>query len=161
MSNVTLVSKLSLKALKAQPAKNSIEPGKPRDIAHIYGRTNKCETVTSNFGDSTRFSGAFEGVNLATGERFKSSRTFLPNIVEDLLAEAVSGLDEGAFLDFAFVIGVEHSEKGSMGYAYTVRPLVDLKESDELSALRDVSANELRALPAPAAAEAPAKKAKK
>lgn len=149
MSNAKIVSKLSLKALNAQPGKNSVKEGEAYDIAHLYGRTNKCETISTNYGDSTRFSGAFEGVNLKTQERAKSSRVFMPSVVEDLLAEAVAGLDEGALLDFAFVIGVEYSEKGSMGYAYTVRPLIELKESDELSVLRGVSDAELKALPAP------------
>lgn len=156
--STTIVSKLSLKSLKAQPAKNALAPGETRDVAMIYGRTNKCEIVPTGFGDSTRFSGSFEGVNLATGEKQKSARAFLPGIVEDLLAEAVAGLDEGAFVDFGFIVGVQHSEKGNMGYAYTVRPVVELKESDELGHLRNLAENELRALPAPEAKPAKGKK---
>lgn len=151
MSEVKLVSKLSLKSLKAQPPKNSLKEGEAHDIAVIYGIAGKAEAVQTSFGDSTRFVGDFKGKNLATGEVQRSTKTFLPGIVEEMLAQAVEE-HEGANVEFGFVIGVEFSEKGSMGYAYTVRPVTAVKESDALKHLEDSVEAKLKALPAPAPA---------
>lgn len=149
MSNeAKILPKLSLKGMKAQPAKNSVEVNKPFDIATIYGIAQKAESVTTTFGDSTRFSGSFKGANLTTGETFRSGKVFLPGIVEEMLADAVADAPDGG-VEFAFVIGVEHSDKGSMGYAYTVRPLTKIKESDALAHLDSLVESSLKALPAP------------
>lgn len=145
-----ILPKLSLKGMKAQPAKNSVEADKPFDIATIYGIAQKAESITTTFGDSVRFAGSFKGCNLVTGETFRSGKVFLPGIVEEMLADAVADAPDGG-VEFAFVIGVEHSEKGSMGYAYTVRPLTKIKESDALAHLDSLVESSLKALPAPAA----------
>lgn len=157
MSEPKIIAKLSLKAMGATPSKGSLEPGKPVVLAAIYGVANKSEIITTNFGESTRFSGNFEGVNAQTGEIFRSGKAFLPAIVESMLEEAVASVEDGG-VEFAFEIGAEHSEKGNMGYAYTVRPLRKMAESDSLSHLRDEVKSHLHALPAPDHSEKPAEK---
>lgn len=152
MSDVKLVSKLSLKSLKAQPPKASLAEGDAYDIAVIYGIAGKAEAVQTSFGDSTRFVGDFKGKNIATGEVQRSSKVFLPGIVEEMLANAIEEAD-GANIEFGFIVGVEFSEKGSMGYAYTVKPVMQVKESDALKHLEDSVEAKLKALPAPAKAE--------
>lgn len=149
MSEVKIVSKLSLKALKAQPPKNSVEDGKPYDIATIYGIASRAESVQTTFGDSTRFVGDFKGANIQTGESCRSTKVFLPGIVEEMLTQAIEE-SEGANIEFAFIVGVEYSEKGSMGYAYTVRPVTQVKESNALAHLEEQVNAKLKALPAPA-----------
>lgn len=159
MSEPKIIAKLSLKAMSATPNKGAIEPGKPVILAAIYGVANKSEVITTNFGESTRFTGNFEGLNVATGEVFRSGKAFLPSIVESLLEEAVNSTDD-AGIEFAFEIGAEHSEKGNMGYAYTVRPLRKMAESDSLSHLRSEVQTHLKSLPAPEESKAPTSKKK-
>lgn len=142
-----LVSKISIKSVGAQPAKNSIKEGERKNLMAIYGRAAKHETVTTNFGDSERFKGNFEATNVETGEVFKSTSCFLPGIVADILADGIDTVD-GA-VEFAFLIGAEFSEKGSTGYAFTVEPIRELSEEDSLAALRGEIQTKLKALPAP------------
>lgn len=146
--NATIVAKLSLKAMKAAPARNSVEDGKPIVIAYIYGAASKHEVVESAFGDSTRFVGNFEGENMA-GETFRSSKCFLPSVVEDLLCEAIDNAPEGAAVEFGFEIGAQYSEKGNTGYAYTVKPIAKFAKSDALASLRSQIHAVMKALPKP------------
>lgn len=147
-----LLAKLSLKGMGAQPKARSLKEGDKFAIAAIYGSASRHDVATSTFGDSVRFMGDFEGVTIATGQRYRSGKAFLPGIVEDILADAINGLDESkgqTSVEFAFEIGVEYSEKGNMGYQYTVKPLVKLAQSDALAHLRETVGNALKALPAP------------
>lgn len=155
MTAVTLLSKLSLKGLKAQPLKNSVKDGAPFAIAYLYGHANKHNIITTPFGDSVRFVGSFKGVNATTGEAYRSGKLFMPSIIEEMVADAIDNSDGP--VEFAFEIGVEYSEKGNMGYAYTVKPLVEIKESEPLQRLDGLVQGKLKALRAPAAA--PEKKA--
>ena len=148
MSEPKIVTKISLKSIGAAPAKNSVEKDKPVTLAAIYGTANRHESVTTTFGDSTRFIGNFEAVNAENGQVYRSGKMFLPQIVEELLRDAVDAVENGS-VEFALEIGAEHSEKGNMGYAYTVRPLRKMAESDALAHLRAEVAEKLKALPAP------------
>lgn len=153
-----LLSKLSLKGMGAQPKARSLKEGDKFAIAAIYGSANRHDVASSTFGDSVRFMGDFEGITIATGKRFRSGKAFLPGIVEDILADAINGLDQEkgqTSVEFAFEIGVEYSEKGNTGYQYTVKPLVKLAQSDALAHLRDTVGTALKALPAPEPQEKP------
>jgi hypothetical protein len=166
-----IASKLSIKAMGCQPARGDVKTGDaPRDIAHIYGTVRKYETVTTNYGDSLKFTGEFEGVNLKTGEVTKSFKCFVPTVLEDLLAAALDAKQDGdADLQFGVCIGVEVNDKpGGTGYIFTVRPLVQTVARDALADLRDkmrAAAVPQIAAPVktaePAKPEAPAKDGKK
>jgi len=160
MAEAKIVSKISLKSIGATPAKNSVEAGKPVTLAAIYGTVHKHETVTTTFGDSERFVGNVEAINIATGDTYRSGKMFVPSIVEELLAAAVDSVEDGS-VEFALEIGAEHSEKGNMGYAYTVKPLRKMAEADSLAHLRAEVADKLAALPAPEAKPETSKGAKK
>jgi hypothetical protein len=145
----TLLTKLSLKSMGATPAKHSLKEGETIVIAHIWGIASKHENVETNFGDSTRFVGQFAGLNMK-GERFRSSKAFLPPVVEQMLADAIDAVPDSAAVEFAFEVGATYSEKGNTGYQYTVKPLTKLAENDALSALEQKVEQALKALPAPA-----------
>jgi hypothetical protein len=145
-----ILPKLALKSMGAQPAKGSIKDGEAIRLAAIYGTVSHHECIQTTFGDSERFRGDFEGVNIATGEIYRSSSLFLPAIVEDMMIEALEAAGEGKKVEFALEIGAEYSEKGNTGYAYSVRPLRKLQESDALRTIREEVAGHLKALPAPA-----------
>lgn len=156
-----LISKISIKGVGAQPKKNSLAEGASEALCLFYGRVTGYTVGTSSFGEFVKFKGGFEAVNAKTGEVFKSSAILLPDVVNGMLQEAVEGADGNA-VDFALEIGVKYSEN-AYGYEYTVKPLQQMRESDELAALRSMVAEKTTiALPAPAApaGDKPASKAK-
>ena len=142
-----LLSKISMKGVGAQPSKGSVTKDQGTiPLAIMYGRTTRYTVGQSTFGEFTKFNGSFEATNVKTGESFRSGNILLPRIVEDLLRGALDDReDANSALEFALEIGVKYSEN-PMGYEYTVRPLVELAASDELSHLRDTA---VKALPAP------------
>lgn len=134
MSNMQLVSKLTLSKIGAQPKVNSIS--QKTDLATLYGRVKGKKIEQGIYGDFVRFNGEFEGVNLQTGEVYRSAHLLVPKILESLLSEALNQND--AVIDFAIEIGAVPSDKGNTGYEYTVKPLIEPAASDELAALRNV-----------------------
>lgn len=149
----SILSKLSLKGMGCQPKKGEFKPDSPaRPLARIFGIAKKHDVVSTAFGDSPRIIGEFEGVNLATGEAFKATKAFLPNVIAEIMVNALDAREEGdEALEFAIEIGAQYSEKGGHGYAYTVKPLVKTKSRDALSHLREVVKQGLPQLAAPAA----------
>ncbi|WWT37792.1 ssDNA binding protein [Enterobacteria phage PRDasparagus] len=151
-----IVSKLTLKTIGAQPKPHSIKENTA--LASIYGRVRGKKVGQSTFGDFIKFEGEFEGVNIATGEVFRSGALILPKVLESLLAGAVDGENT---VDFAVEVWAKPSEKGNTGYEYGIKPLIEPAASDELAQLRQTV--KAAALPAPAkeaATEAPAAAAK-
>ncbi|WWT37761.1 ssDNA binding protein [Enterobacteria phage PRDaquamarine] len=151
-----IVSKLTLKTIGAQPKPHSVKENTA--LASIYGRVRGKKVGQSTFGDFIKFEGEFEGVNLATGEVFRSGALILPKVLESLLAGAVDGENT---VDFAVEVWAKPSEKGNTGYEYGIKPLIEPAASDELAQLRQTV--KAAALPAPAkeaATEAPAAAAK-
>lgn len=142
-----LQSKISLKSIGAQPKAGSLAEGEVKKLAVFYGRCTGYVTGESSFGEFVKFRGSFEAVNADTGEVYRSSNILMPDIITNLLRDALDNReDDSAALEFAIELGAKYATT-SRGYEYTVVPLVQLAESDELGRLR----NEIqRALPAPA-----------
>lgn len=143
-----IVSKLTLKTIGAQPKPHSVKENTA--LASIYGRVRGKKVGQSTFGDFIKFEGEFEGVNLATGEVFRSGALILPKVLESLLAGAVDGENT---VDFAVEVWAKPSEKGNTGYEYGIKPLIEPAASDELAQLRQTV--KAAALPAPAKEAAP------
>jgi len=165
----SIVAKLSLKAMNCQPVKGSLKADSaPVALARIFGIAKKYDVLTTTFGDSTRIIGDFEGINLKTGEVYKSTKCFLPPVISEIMVNALDAREEGdSALEFALEIGAQYSEKGGHGYAYTVKPLVKTQTRDALSHLREKATVGLPQLAAPekgtetVVSPAPAKTAKK
>lgn len=137
MSSINLVSKLTIKTMGAQPAKNSVDA--KTLLATIYGRCTDKKTGTSDYGEYIRFKGEFEGVNAATGEAYRSGIMIVPKTLEELLDGAIH-LDEANAVDFAVEVWVEPSERSITGYTYIIKPLTEPEESDVLASLRQLAA---------------------
>lgn len=135
--SLSIVSKLTIKTLKAQPARHSVEAEEM--IATIYGRCTDKKPGTSDHGDFIRFKGEFEGVNAKTGEVFRSGDLIVPKTLESLLDSAIS-LEEANAVDFAVEVWVEPNERSITGYSYTIKPLIKPAESDVLAGLRELAA---------------------
>lgn len=136
--SITLVSKLTIKTMKAQPARHSVE--KDSMIATIYGRCTDKKAGTSDHGEYIRFIGEFEGINVDTGEAYRSGNMIVPKTLETLLDAAIT-LDESNAVDFAVEVWVEKNESSITGYSYLIKPLIKPAESDVLANLRELAAS--------------------
>lgn len=157
------VNKITMKTIDAQPKARSVT--RPEVLCHIFGVARNFRLGSSTFGLFHSFIGDFEAVNLKTGEVTKAGRILLPGIAEKLLIErmlaagATPGKERTATekeedgeptktpVEFAFAIGVKPlfekdgktiAERGQ-GYEYTLHPIVEMKESDSLTHLREAS----------------------
>lgn len=144
----TLLKKLSVKsicgAIVAPPV------GELRELAVIIGFARDSEKKETSFGESIGFAGDFKGINVETGEEFRAGKLYLPDVAENLLANALASTD--GMVEFGFkisVIGVEGRNKGETGkYEYRCEPLMEAAENDPLNLLE--SRVKQGTLPAPA-----------
>jgi len=143
ITTATIVGKID------RPAKGD----KVKPLYRVYGMATGVKTGSTQFGDWTGLTGQFEAVNLETGEISVSPVCILPEPMNSLLFSRVQA---GESVQFAYEIGVEHSEKGSTGYAYTTKPIVKETQNDPLAELRAA----VKALPAPTAGTAVATRKK-
>ena len=169
-----LESKLSMKTIGAQPKAGATVIDGP--VAQVYGRARGASYGTTHLGEYLKFKGDFEAVNLATGEVYRSQNLLLPEIASALLAEAltmkgaVTGtipapgtkepgkppVDASTPIEFAFEIGVRSKASttpGGAAYEYTVRPLMESRETDSLSGLRALLPGHKAPVEQPAAIE--------
>ncbi len=142
MSDYQIITKITLKNIGAQPKAKTLKEGETVHVANIYGRVRGIEPGSTQYGDFLKFKGAFEAVDIATGQTFRSGTLILPAVLESL----ISGAFGDQALDFAFKVNATYSEKGNTGYTFTASPLIESTEADELADLRAAA---MKALPAP------------
>jgi hypothetical protein len=148
-----ILTKMSVKALGANPARAKTEE-KSVDLVRIYGIASglvfKADPKTGDI--QTAISGDFEGVNLESGEVFRSGILWLPGGIQELLINAVDSgetdkNDKPVYnsVRFGFTISAVPATN-PIGYSYAAEQLIDAKKDDPLADLRE----QLPALPAPA-----------
>ena len=166
-------NKISLKSIGVQPKTG--QPITEGPVAHIYGSARNYLVGTSTYGEFVKFRGDFEATNLATGESYRSANLLLPDIASTLLITALhaAGAKHGtvktattaenpgepatAPVEFAIEIGIrktKNDKPGGAGYEFTLRPLIETRDSDPIAALRKhvkEHGNDKKSLPAPAA----------
>lgn len=141
-----------------------VKSGKPLtrfDLYRVGGVVKRCESVETNFGDSTRLIGDFLAVNKQTGEMFRSNRLFLPSIISEEMEAAVDPSTKSQ-VEFAFDIYIIPDDKSATGYVYMAEPVVKARESDAMAQLAGKMGitlglpepKEAPALPAPETAKA-------
>lgn len=154
--------------LKGKPPRDDDGNIIVQDVCLVYGKARDINVGNTQFGDYNEFVGRFEARQLI-GKKlaFQSTRMIVPQPTDDIMCNAfysAKGQDSTAEVEFAFVIGVEKSERGSEGFRYTCRQIAANKESaDPLDAIRALVSEaepELLALAAPAE-DAPASKKSK
>lgn len=146
---MALVKKISAKVIFGDIKKvcKTKEDGDVVDLANFYGRATGFKTGTTDFGSWTAFTGNFEAVNLQTCEEFQARQIFLVEPLQGMLLDQLASAES---VDFACKISVVVNESLPTGYEYRVTPLVDVKRSDELDALRQIAgAPSLKVLEAP------------
>lgn len=153
----TLLKKLSVKGvcgnIKA-PA-----PGVTVELMVIMGYAKSSEIKKTTFGDSIGFHGDFKGVDVVTGEEFRSGTCYLPDVASSLLSNALDASD-GA-VEFGFKIGVIGVAARTPGeadkYEYRCAPMMETAENDPILALEARMKQGLLAAPKAAPKAAPAK----
>lgn len=153
MSNISIVSKLTVKTMGCTPKDGS--DGKVL-IARVYGHANGIKPAEGKDGDILYgLTGEFRGVNLKDPDTlYQSGVMFLPGGVNEMLVAAVDtgevdAKDKPIYADVKFAIDIYTKPAGNpAGYQYEAVPLIDAKENDLMAELAD----SLPALPAPAKA---------
>lgn len=149
-----LSNKITMKSIGCQPVQGVTKPDKDgkslpcavvfdmpigktiTPVARVFGRAATCKSKTSDFGESFQFNGNFEATRLSDGESFRSSKLFLPKVLEGLMADALQNSEEA--LDFVVEIGVKESSNAHH-YEWTVKPLIESKTADNLAHLRSAA----------------------
>jgi hypothetical protein len=166
--DVLMISKMSVKGLGCKP----VGEKEPKRLCRIFGKADGIKMGEDKQGKVwSALTGSFAGVNLDSGEEFRSGKLFLPSGIHETVENAVRTIEadgkEGQSVQFALEI---HSIEASnpIGYSYRAINLVPAEAVDELTALRQQIelARDAKALPAPAAtaeakASAPAAKSAK
>lgn len=158
---VTIISKMSVKTLRCNPRQAAVADGQPQlkiPLCRIYGRVSGTKTqedaVSGVF--HTALMGVFEGLNLVTGEVFRSGKLYLPKGIHEMLetpAKKLDADDKGETVSFALEIS-SVSATNPIGYSYEAKPLIKVAVTDELDELR--SALPAYTAPKALAAENPA-----
>lgn len=109
-----------------------------KEVYKITGMASFHDTKPSPYGDTERLVGDFIAVNNLTGEVFRSNRCYLPSIMQDAVVAALTSSAKGEGVQFAFqIIVVDDSEnvKNLTGFVYAFKPLMEVKESDQMQKL--------------------------
>jgi len=140
-----IINKITAKTIKVD-----LKPALESEISlyRIVGRATKVTRGTGNFGDWEKLDGTFEAFVFATGKSYVSNSAFLPSVVNGLIAAQLTGDN---VVEFAYEVGARPQGTDGLSYEYTVKSLIDNKESsplDELKAVTDFY-NDTPALEAP------------
>lgn len=138
-SEIQLISKIAPRTVVGRFPK----PTKQEKLFSVYGLASGLQSGESSYGTWECLTGNFEAVNLATGEAFQSPRCFLPHTAHGMIASQFKTGAEGVSVKFALEIGVKPAET-SVGYEYTVTPLVKPSEDDAMAKLRGEVSGQLR-----------------
>jgi hypothetical protein len=159
----TIVSKMSVKTLKANPALAKAE-NKRVFLCRIVGIAGGLVTKVDTRGEPiTGITGNFRGKNVVTHEEYESGVLYLPGGIQEMLENAVNKgeLDKNdkpiyEAVEFALDI-YSVPASNPIGYSYEAEPVFKAKEADPLSELM-AKAEEARNLPALEAAKDDKKK---
>lgn len=157
---VTPVSKLTVKEMEGNLASHveKMELGELLVVGRMYGVARSYTAKESRFSTSSLpkeeylFRGNFEGLNLITGDYYKSAggrkgdvgKLYLPAPVDEMLAEALD-LEDGGGVNFIVEISIRKIKKpdGTFGYKYVPRMPTSPKTSDPMREMR----NKMKSLP--------------
>lgn len=133
---VTLISKISMRTIKALPARLASEEGTP--IAVIFGMASGIKEVVDKVrGDVYHaLTGQFEAQNLDTGDVFQSGQLYLPTGIHETVEASVRKLEsENDYVTFALQIRSVKATNPA-GYSYQAVNLMPAKAVDPLGAMR-------------------------
>lgn len=138
----TIIKKLSVKTVAG--AVNVPEEGKSITVCRFGGIARGLKTVPTTFGDSTALLGDFFGVNVASGEIFRSGVLYAPPVLLDMLAPRV---EQNESVEFAFDVNIIGDKTVAAGYRYTLGTIIEPAENDPMQKLLGVISPAATALP--------------
>lgn len=133
----SILTKMTLKGMGCRPQRAAAEE-KRVPLARIYGYASGIKAKEDASGNIHQaIVGQFEGINLETGEVYRSGILFLPAGIHDLLAKPAS--EQGANVQFGLEI---HSipATNAIGYSYMAKSLLPVTGKDLLTDLRSTLA---------------------
>lgn len=138
------ISKLTIKTLGCVPARVTGLPDGEDKLAlcRIFGKAVEVGAQEDKFTPGnfvSYFKGNFEGINMQTGETYRSGKLYLPKGISEIVEAAVKTMREKdeatASVSFAFEL---RSVKASnpIGYSYEAVALRKPEAEDELAEIR-------------------------
>lgn len=127
------ISKMSVRGIGCKPLPSET----PTPLCVIFGRAESVKVSEDRASRALSvLVGAFEGVNVSSGARYRSAKLFLPTGIHEAVETQVRQIKTpGNALQFALKL---QSVKASnaLGYSYQAARLVPMEESDVLTGLR-------------------------
>lgn len=137
-----LFKKISVKTICGKP--KAPEPGKVKWLMEVFGVASGIKKGETDKGPWYAFTGAFQAMNMDTGQIARSGVLFLPDVAGNLLLGELDR-EENKAVEFAFRIGVRGDEDSVTGYVYVAEPLMPVAENDPIELL----SRKIKALPGP------------
>lgn len=133
--SVNLAKNLTIKSLPNLDLTIS-EGDAPRALCTFLGTVTGTEIKTTAIGESVRFIGQFEAIDLETGEAARGSSLYLPGHAETVVADAFTSAN-GRPIQFAINVGLKYRKVGNKdGCEYTVSEVGGITEHDPLASLK-------------------------
>lgn len=145
MADVKALKKLSVKEVMGFDEKELLEiaNSKKNELCVFVGDARTYGVKPTQFGNATFLLGSFLAVNLRNGERFKSTKLYLPNdVAENVVAELDNREDRTQPVHFKVQVEVAVSKKSKGGYTYVASEITTPEALDREAEL-------LKMLPAP------------
>lgn len=120
------------KVIKTITVRDCFGPIKPHSIEdetpllRVMGGAFSVKSGVSQYGPWHKLVGEFEATNLQTGESFTATLAILPNEIQDVIVGAITS-GQTKIATIAVDICVVPTTKGSMGYTYIGKPLLEQK----------------------------------
>lgn len=147
LRGASLKKKISVKTVYGKPDPRTIPENGSIPVMRVMGQVTGLRTGQGDFGPWVAFKGEFIAVNLGTGESFKGSQLFLPEVASDLIENAVINA-EGSNVNVAFDIEAIRG-RTSDDFEYTAKPHMEVEESDPLLMLVKAMDSKIKNLAAP------------
>ena len=129
-----ILSKITMKAIVGD-IKATLGDAAQIDLVKVYGVCTGSFVKPTTYGDSVGLKGEFKALNVATNEEFIAGVAYLPKSLTDLIANQIS--DEVTKVQFAFIVGAKAAPKSSVGYEFTVKPLLKVEKNDTLALIEN------------------------
>ena len=132
-TGANILTKMTLKGMGCKPAQAASD-GKRVPLARIYGYAAGVKAKEDSTGNVHQaIIGQFEGVNLNTGEVFRSGVLYLPGGIHELLAKPAA--ENNANVQFALEIHAIPAGN-PIGYSYSAKSLLPVTARGPLDDLR-------------------------
>ena len=135
-----MVKKISPKVICGQIKK--CEEG---DLMMVYGVISAIKIVQTNFSESIGFKGEIEAYAINNPNIiFRSAVVYLPEIATIPLQMALQE-EKNVNCEFGFIIGKKNVETTSIGYEYTIKPILKPTETDSITRIKKIIAQKMDA----------------